>query len=282
MRAESIDTSTPEKAQAHARAQHESEQALRTRARPTIPVSDARDLPDDIDRSALLWDETLAAGGYASRIVDRGTRLRLVNSDGDACLALVVYNADRPTERLNVADTVKVQWQAYLSESALLLSDMGRVLLSIVRDTSGRHDALCGASNARANAERYGEGDVSGPCPSVRDRLLLALARHGLGKRDICPNVNLFKRVDVDAHGALSFDARPGAPDEYVELRAEMRVLVALVNAPHVLDPRPRYEATHARILAWRGPVTRSDDAVRGSSPERRRAFENVEDYYGQ
>ena len=50
---------------------------------------------------------------------------RITDVEGDACVQLLVYNADNPAERLNVIDTVKVQWQAYLDEGALLLSDDG-------------------------------------------------------------------------------------------------------------------------------------------------------------
>ena len=65
----------------------------------------------------------------------RDAVLRIADVDGDACVQLLVFNADAPAERLNVADTVKVQWQAYLGPGALLLSDMGRVLMTIVGDT---------------------------------------------------------------------------------------------------------------------------------------------------
>jgi uncharacterized protein YcgI (DUF1989 family) len=34
-----------------------------------------------------------------------------------------------------VADTIKVQWNGYLGKGKLLLSDMGRVLMSILQDT---------------------------------------------------------------------------------------------------------------------------------------------------
>src|SRR6185503_16713417 len=134
---------------------------------------------------------------------------RLANVDGDACAGLLLYNADQPAERLNVADTVKVQWQAYLGPGSLLLSDMGRALASIVRDDCGRHDAFCGPSSARANQARYGSGGLGGPCPSGRDRFLLALAKHGLDKRDLGPNVNLFKSVRIRRDGALEFDEAP-------------------------------------------------------------------------
>jgi len=273
------DTATTHGARDHARAQAESE-AARVRTKPTIPVSGAVDVPDGIDRAALVWDETLGAGGYASRVLERGSRVRLIDLEGDACANLLLFNADNLLERLNPADTVKVQWQAYLGEGALLLSDMGRVLASIVRDTAGRHDAFCGASNAKANAAKYGAGDNHGAHPNARDRFALALAKHGGGRRDVGPNVNLFKGVRVEKDGALTFEEGAGTPGQLVELRAEMRVLLVVANTPHVLDPRGEYAATPLRVLAWKGPIATADDPVRNATPERRRAFENVEDYY--
>jgi urea carboxylase-associated protein 2 len=273
------DTATTRGARDHARAQEQAA-ASRVTAKPTIPARLATALPAGVTAERIVWDETLAAGDYAGRVLERGWRVRLENLDGDGCVNLLVFNADQPAERLNVADTVKVQWQAYLDRGALLLSDMGRVLLSITDDTCGNHDALCGASTARSNAATYGAGAVWGPQPAARDRFLLALAKHGLGRRDIGPNVNLFKRVTVEADGSLTFVERSSAPGQHVELRAEMRVLLVLANTPHVLDPRPAYTATPVRVLAYRGPVTPADDPIRTSSPERRRAFENTEDYY--
>ena len=128
-------TATTRGAMEHARAKAAREAAA-VRAKPTIPASDATALPAGVPHDRLFWDETLAAGGYASRVLERGSRLRIEDLEGDACVSLLVCSADRPQERLNVADTVKVQWQAYLGRGALLLSDMGRVLLSIVEDTS--------------------------------------------------------------------------------------------------------------------------------------------------
>lgn len=275
------DTASTHGAREHARSQAESA-AARTRAKPTIPARDAEDIPANVGPDDVVWDETIEGGGYASRVLARGTRLRLENTDGDACVNLLVYNADQPAERLNVADTVKVQWQAYLGEGALLLSDMGRALLSFVGDTCGNHDTFCGASTARSNAAKYGDGTNYGSYPNARDRFSLALLKHGLAKRDIPANVNLFKGVRVERDGSLSWIEGSSRAGDFVELRAEMRVLLALANTPHVLDPRQTYEVGAVRVLAYRGAITPEDDPIRNSTPERLRAFQNVEDYYGR
>lgn len=248
-------------------------------AMPVLPPV-AGDLPAGVTADDLLWEETIAAGGYATRRLARGARLRLIDVAGDACASLLLFNAEMPTERLNVADTVKVQWNAYLGAGKLLLSDMGRVMMSILEDGAGTHDAFCGTSNAATNAARYGNGSNSGPCPNGRDRFLLGAAKHGLARRDVHPCINLFKGVTIAEDGSIIPQIGPFAPGRSLTLRAEMEVIVVIANCPHVLDPRDQYSVTPLRANAWRGAVTREDDPIRNATPEGQRAFLNVEDYF--
>ena len=267
------ETANPYAAQAHARAQA----AARAEAMPTLPASAAADLPPGAAAADMVWEETIAPGGYAAKRLNRGARLRMVDLKGDACASLLVFNAERPIERLNVADTLKVQWNGYLGEGRLLLSDMGKVLFSIAEDTAGTHDAFCGASNLATNAARYGSGDNWGPHPNARDRFNLGVAKFGLGRRDIHASINFFKGVKVAQGGEILPDLGPFPAGRAVTLRAEMDVIVVLANCPHVLDPRPDYTVTPLRVSAWRGPPTPEDDPVRNATPEGLRAFQNVE-----
>jgi urea carboxylase-associated protein 2 len=265
-------TSTTTGARAHARAMA----GTVVPTMPTIPSTSATDLPSGVDAMDVLWDEVVAGGGYTAVLLPVGARLRLVDRDGDTCAALLVHRADRPAERLNVADTVKVQWQAYLGAGALLLSDMGRVLASIVEDTSGRHDALCGTSTLSSNTARYGDGAIDGASPNGRDLLALALLKHGLARRDVAPSINLFKGAPVAADGVVTFDGdqRPGTA---VTLRAELPLLVSIANVAHPLDPRPDHTVTPLRVTAWRGLPAPADDPCRIASPEAERAYLNTE-----
>lgn len=248
-------------------------------AMPVLPPV-ADDLPDGVAVDDLLWEETIAPGGYAARRLSRGARLRLIDLAGDACASLLIFNADMPTERLNVADTVKVQWNAYLGQGKLLLSDMGRVLMSFLADKAGTHDTFCGTANAATNGAKYGEGSNSGLHPNGRDRLLLGAAKHGLQRRDVHPCVNLFKGTRIEADGTITPQIGPFDPGRHVILRAEMNLIVVIANCPHVLDPRPDWNATPLRATAWRGPVTLDSDPIRTATPEGLRAFQNVEDYF--
>jgi urea carboxylase-associated protein 2 len=260
----------------HARAQVASEAAASAPTQPTIPATSATDLPAGVDAADVVWDETLALGGYAARVVRRGVHLRIADVTGDTNANLVLHHAARPVERLNVADTVKLQWNAYPGAGSLLLSDMGRVLATVL-DGDGAIDLFCGASNAGAVAARHGGSGNHSPTPSGRDRLVLGLAKHGLTRRDLPPAANLFTTVRVTDDGTLVRSEPPGAPG-HVTLRAELDLLVSLAVTPHPLDDRFDYAGGPVRVTAWQGAPAGPDDPARAASPEAQRAFENTDD----
>ncbi|MFF7451345.1 MULTISPECIES: urea amidolyase associated protein UAAP1 [unclassified Streptomyces] len=262
-------TQTTYGARDHARAQ----EGARVEAMPVVPAADWPEPPAEAGR--LVWAETVAGGNYTHRVLARGTALRLTDLRGDACAHLLLYAADRPWERLNVADTVKVQWNAYLGEGVLLLSDQGRVLASLVADTSGRHDALCGTSTLARNTERYGDGAPQSGSPAGRELLKLAAAKNGLEPRDLPPSLSFFQGVRIHEDGALDFTGSAG-PGAAVTLRAEQDVTVLIANVPHPVDPRPDYVSTPLEVLAWRAAPTGPEDPLWNATPEGRRAFLNT------
>jgi len=250
-------TSTTWAAREHARRQAGSV----VETMPTLPASAWPDPPEGVPAHSLTWAEVVARDGAASKILARGTSLRLRDVAGQACAHMLLYNADQPWERLNVADTVKIPWQAYLGTGHPLLSDQGRVLATIVADDSGRHDALCGSG------------------PSGRARFVNLAAKHGLQARDLPPSISLFQGVRVQRDGSLSFLGSGGA-GAALTLRCELPLIVMIVNAAHPLDRRSDVLTTALEILAWRGEATACDDPLRCSTPELQRAFENTSDYW--
>ena len=211
-------------------------------------------LPDGVDGARLTWAESVPAESYVSRVVGRGTRVRLSDPDGGACAHLLLFRADAPWERLNVADTMKVPWQAYLGAGHPLLSDQGRLLATVVADSSGHHDLLCGLP------------------PAGQPKMLLAAMKHGMDIRDVAPSATLFKGVRVEDSGATEFIGSAG-PGAAVDLLIHLPVVVAVVNTAHPLDPRP--EVTGLDIVAWRAEDELTTPV--NSDPEYLRALFNTE-----
>jgi urea carboxylase-associated protein 2 len=247
-------------------------------AMPYLPASSTPFPPPGVDIATLTWAETVAGGNYAHKVVARGTRVRLEDVTGDACAHVLVYNALEPWERLNVADTVKIPWQAYLGAGHPLLSGDGRVLATIVADDSGRHDALCGTSTAAANRARYGASAPHGPSPSGRELFTLAAAKHGLSPRDLPPSVSFFQGVRVGPDGGLAFTGSAGA-GKSVELLAELPLIILVANVPHPADPRPRYTCGPLRAHAWKSRPTGPADQRWDATPEALRYYLNTADY---
>lgn len=258
----------------HARAQEGGE----VEAMPTVPASDWPTPPAGVAAEHVVWAETVAGGGYTHKVLARGTELRLTDVTGDACAHLLLHAAGRPWERLNVADTVKVLWNAYLGEGHLLLSDQGRVLASVVEDTSGRHDALTGTSTLVRNTARYGDGTPQSASPAGRELFKLAALKNGLTPRDLPPSVSFFQGVRIADDGTTRFTGSAG-PGTTVTLRAEQDVTVLVANVPHPLDPRPEYTCGPLQVLAYRARPTAPVDALWNATPEARRAFLNTVDH---
>ncbi|MCC2032471.1 urea amidolyase associated protein UAAP1 [Microbacterium allomyrinae] len=242
---------------------------------PYTPPSASPFVPVDVEAGQLTWAETVAPGGYTHLRVARGTRIRLDDPTGDACAHVVVINAVEPGERLNVADTVKIPWQAYLGAGHPLLSGDGRALATIVADTSANHDAFCGTTTPAWNRAKYGHALPEGPAPAGSDLLALGAAKHGLEPRDIPPALSFFQGVRVEADGALSWRGSAGA-GTHVELLAELPLIVLIANVPHARDPRPDYVVGPLRVHAWRSVPTSPGDEWFAATPERERAYRNT------
>jgi uncharacterized protein len=250
---------------------------------PNSDSSDAGAIPPQL----ILLNETLPGGAYWHGIIKRGNTLRVTDLEGSHGVALICYNADNPIERLNVADTAKIQFNAFLKKGMVIYSDMGRVLFSITEDTSGFHDLFGGCSSAASNAAKYGKDEF---WVNSRDSFRRAVTRYGLSKQDIMPNLNLFARVAIAPDGTMSFatntavsnTAISNQPGSFIDLRAEMNVLVVLSNCPHVMHPDPVYAPKAIQLTVWDSPPPAGDDQCRTANPEAVRGFINTDALFAQ
>jgi uncharacterized protein len=235
-----------------------------------LPLPTPRD-GAPIEDAAIVHRETIPGGWYWTTRLNRGEALRLLNTSGASSVSLLAWSAADPSERLNHADTIKVQWAASLRKGRVILSDMGRVLFSITEDTCAAHDTLVGGSSVSSNAARYGASDTR----NTRDNLILAAGKFGLDRRDVVPCISLFAPVSVDADGRFQWEANRRHAGDFVDLRAEMDLLVALSNCPHPLDPAPIYAPEAVEAVRYRAKPAGADDLCRTASAEAIRAFEN-------
>jgi urea carboxylase-associated protein 1 len=218
-----------------------------------------------LDPGAAVHNEILPAGRGWTHPVARGQIFRIIDLEGNQAVDTLFYNALDPRERYSASDTIRQQGSIYLTTGTELLSSEGRSMLTIVADTCGRHDTLGGACSAESNQVRYDLGKKF--MHNCRDSFLLALAElgrdggadafpHQMDKRDLSSNINFFMNVPVTPDGGLSFADGVSAPGRYVEMRADMDVLVLISNCPQLNNPCNAYNPTPVRLLIWNAPGT--------------------------
>lgn len=236
-----------------------------------LPPPSARPAPD-LPAGGVLGRDRLPGGWYSSIVLRRRQALRIDTPHGAAAVALVAWALPDTSERLNYADTIKIQWTAALGKGRVLFSDMGRVMLSLIEDSCGAHDTIAGGSTP--GSVRLHGGNA--PRRNTRDNFLLAAGKHGLSRRDVPPCISFFAPVRTDEAGRLVWDAAKRREGDFVDLRAEMDLLVALSNCPHPLDP-DQSEPPAVAITRFRAPPAAPDDLCRTATAEAIRGFENTD-----
>lgn len=200
---------------------------------------------------AAAFRQIVPAGEPFMRRIAKGQVFRILDLEGNQAVDTLFYNADDTQERYDASNTIREQGNIYLTAGTTLLSNEGNPMLTIVADTCGRHDTLGGACSAESNTVRYAlEKRHMHAC---RDSFLLALAEydHGMSKRDLPSNINFFMNVPVTPAGELTFADGISAAGRYVEMRAEMDVLVLISNCPQLNNPCNAYNPTPVEVLVW-------------------------------
>jgi urea carboxylase-associated protein 1 len=204
-----------------------------------------------LDAADAVADIIHPAGEPWMLEIKAGQILRIVDLEGNQAVDSIFYSAADPSERYSLTRTIAAQGSLYLGAGSRLMSSQGRVMLTIVADTCGRHDTLGGACASESNMVRYAiEKRFMHSC---RDNYLLALAHDGRGldKRDVVSNINFFMNVPVTEDGRLTFEDGISGAGKYVEMRAEMDIVALISNCPQLNNPCNGYEPTAVRYLIW-------------------------------
>lgn len=234
--------------------------------------------------SELLYSYELPPASHWSFRVRRGTRLRLTDVKGGANLGALFYNPENPLERYNAPDTLKCQHTFKLTRGNCLYSDMGRIFCSIVDDSLGWHESVCGNSTRSSIEKQWGKKDYQQARNEWRqngyDSFLVELAKYGLGKQDMASNINFFSKVAVDGEGNMQLVENHSSAGSTVSLRFEIDTLVILHTCPHPMDRQENYPRKPVKCEFLSAGTVTEDDYCRNFRPENRRGFENNRLYY--
>jgi urea carboxylase-associated protein 1 len=201
--------------------------------------------------SGISIDRTLEPRAYAGFEMKKGEILRITDLEGQQVADLVCFNRDDPSEKFSVHVTIMDQGNIYLKKGKSLLSNHCNSLMTLVEDTCGRHDMLAGSCNEGANFKRYGQRNT----PNCRSNLEAALAVYGIPLKEIPYSLNVFMNVSLQPDGSIRTVEPLSKAGDYVDLRADMDLIVGISNCPSDQGPCNGYHLTPLHICVHAGAV---------------------------
>lgn len=227
-----------------------------------------------------LYSDVIPGASHWSFILKKGITLKLTDIEGGANVGMLFYNPTNFLERYNAPDTLKCQHTFKLTQGHCLYSDMGRIFCSIVEDSLGWHDTVCGNTNKKMVRDKYGEKNYQ-QARNARfqngvDAFLVELAKYGLGKKDLAANLNLFSKVATDEDGNLAYDSSAAKAGANIYLRFEMDTLVILHTCPHPLNPASEFSSRPIEYQLLKSSAVEEDDFCVNSCEENKRGFQNT------
>ena len=191
-----------------------------------------------------MIEEIVPAKSSWCGIVKKGQRLKITDLKGQQAVDFLCYNNNDRSDRYSATNTVKVQGNIYVGLGSILYSDSGIPLLEVVEDTIGRHDTVYGCCSNQNNMLRYAVETTE----SCYTNFEAKLAKLGMGKDAIVPNVNWFLSVPVLEDGSAGVDNVVQKPNSYVTLLAKTDTLAVLSNCPQMDNPCNGYNPTPVKI----------------------------------
>ena len=202
-------------------------------------------MPELPGRTVL--DEVVPARAPWTAVVRAGQMLRIVDLEGNQAVDFLMYALGDDAERYSAQDTIAAQGNIFLRAGSVLMSNEGRPM-AVVTDTAvDYHDTIGGACSCESNTLRYGHHTKSQH--ACVENFLQGNARFGRGKRDMVSNINWFMNVPVEADGALGIVDGISAPGLFVDMRAEMDLVVVVSNCPQINNPCNGFNPTPVRMV---------------------------------
>lgn len=157
---------------------------------------------------------------------------RIVNTEGGQVVDTWAFNANNVAEFLSMEHSRSAIYRLMFSPGDTLVSNLFNPLLSIVDDTSpGYHDALHAACSAGSN--HFYNSSVSSP--NCQDNFAQQMNTLGYPVTHIpCP-WNLFEHALVDASLELHDEPSAAQPGDYIELKAEMNLILVCSACPSIV-----------------------------------------------
>ena len=174
-----------------------------------------------------------ARRGRAVRLA-KGRSLKIINTHGHQVCDSWAFGAEDPHEFLSMEHTRPTLEKIFPTKGDYLYSNRRRPILFFADDTSpGRHDTIIAA----CDDYRYGLLGCKDYHDNCTGNLVAAMRAIHAALPEVPQPLNLWMNIPVHPDGRIEWGMPLSKPGDYVVLRAEIDVVIAMSACPHDILP---------------------------------------------
>ncbi len=178
--------------------------------------------------------------------VRKGTLFRVVDIEGKQVADLVSFSRTDHDEKLSTGATIDCNGSLAVGRGDILYSNRYRPMLTVEDDSVGRHDILHPPCSRWMYMFQYGIKDSH---PSCLENLSNALSEFGIYEYVISTTLNIFLNTRILPNGRIHIEEPLSNPGDYIELRAEIDMIMAISACCVEESTCNAYRATPLKVV---------------------------------
>jgi uncharacterized protein YcgI (DUF1989 family) len=178
--------------------------------------------------------------------LQQGQLLKVIDPKGEQVSDLMAFSEIDKNEWLSSGRTFDYNDTIYLTTNNILYSNRSNPMFTIVEDKVGVHDFLLTPCSPEMFRKLY---KIESYHPSCFENLAKNLAPFGIHEDRISTAFNIFMNVPVKANGKIKVEPPLSRAGDYIILKAEMNLIVALTACSAELSNNGSFKPIDIEIL---------------------------------
>ena len=185
--------------------------------------------------------------GYSLKL-PKGQIIKVIDPEGQQIADFVAYHEKNFEERLDPVATRDALQSTDIKESDKLYSNLYRPMLTLLKDTVGRHDLLSPACRPEMYKLLYNKEK---PLENCYCNLNKALSLFNVPAPSQHYPFNIFMNTVIEKDNQIEIKKSLSSAGDYVELRAEMDLIIAISACPNEESAGNGYHSSSIKVEVY-------------------------------
>jgi uncharacterized protein YcgI (DUF1989 family) len=192
----------------------------------------------------VSFSQVIHPGSGKAVPVYEGDIIRIQQTTGGEVADVLFYARGAMDEYVSCSNTIMYNMNLGLPSGSWVFSNRSRKMLRVLEDTVGSNNLFMGCCTLESFQYRY---DLEYH-PSCHETFTRCLAEFGFPEAAIPPPINFFMGWVYHEDGTLEMGASPAKADDYIELQAEMNLVLVISVCPQEITPTNNFHPTPLKL----------------------------------